>query len=196
MWLENQTFKLYFMKKSVVFLLGLVLLFSCNTSNQKKSTELVVMTVDQLQENGKALVGTEVMIKGIVTHVCSNSGARCFIMGSSEDISIRIEAGKIGSFEQEQMGSEIQVMGILQEVQLDEDDLAELENAAAEGESAHKDHALGHSGPAMHDIDGGKHDSINQTEKLAEMNRKLAESEDGYVPVYYIDGLELVAGEK
>jgi hypothetical protein len=48
----------------------------------------------------------------------------------------------------------------------------------------------------MHDIDGGKHDSINQTEKLAEMNRKLAESEDGYVPVYYIDGLELVAGKK
>lgn len=176
--------------------LSLALLFSCNTSNQKKSTELVVMTVDQLQENGKTLVGKEVMIKGVVTHVCSNSGARCFIMGSTEDISIRIEAGKIGSFGQEQMGSEIQVRGILQEVQLDEDDLAEMEKVATEGESANKDHALGHTGPAMHDIDGGKHDSINQTEKLAEMNRKLAESEDGYVPVYYIDGLELVAGEK
>ncbi|MDP2891081.1 MAG: hypothetical protein Q8P34_19215 [Bacteroidota bacterium] len=184
------------MQKSLVLFLGLALLFSCNTSNQKKSTELVVMTVDQLQENGKSLVGKEVMIKGIVTHVCSNSGARCFIMGSTEDISIRIEAGKIGSFGQEQMGSEIQVRGILQEVLLDEDDLAELEKAATEGGSAHKDHALGHSGPAMHDIDGGKHDSINQAEKLAEMNRKLAESEDGYVPVYYIDGLELVVDKK
>lgn len=184
------------MKKSVVLFLSLVLLFSCNTSNQKKSTELVVMTVDQLQEDGKTLVGKEVMIKGVVTHVCSNSGARCFIMGSTEDISIRIEAGKIGSFGQEQMGSEIQVRGILQEVQLDGDDLAELEKAAAEGESANKDHALGHSGPAMHDIDGGKHDSINQTEKLAEMSQKLAESTEGYVPVYYIEGLELVVDIK
>lgn len=184
------------MKKSVVLFLGLVLLFSCNTSNQKKSTELAVMTVDQLQENGKDLVGKEVTVKGTVSHVCKESGARCFLMGSTEDVSIRIEAGKIGSFGQEQMGSEIQVRGILQEVQLDEEDLTEMEKAAKEGESANIGHALGHSGPAMHDIDGGKHDSINQAEKLDEMNQKLAESTEGYVPVYYIDGLELVVDEK
>lgn len=184
------------MKKSVFLFLSLVLLLSCNTSNQKKTTDLVVMTVDQIQENGKDLVGTEVIVKGMVTHVCSHSGARCFIMGSTEDISMRIEAGKIGSFGQEQMGTELQIRGILQEVQLDEEDLAEMTQAAEEGESANKDHALGHDGPAMHDIDGGKHDSINQTKKLDEMNQKLAESEDGYVPVYYIEGLELMPAKK
>ncbi|MBW8332435.1 MAG: hypothetical protein K0M40_10480 [Prolixibacteraceae bacterium] len=184
------------MKKSVVLFLGLVLLFSCNTSNQKKSTELVVMTVDQLQKNGKDLVGKEVIVKGTVSHVCKESGARCFLMGSTEDVSVRIEAGKIGSFGQEQMGSELQIRGILQEVQLDEEDLAEMEKSAAEGESANIGHALGHSGPALHDVDGGKHDSINQSKKLEEMNQKLAESTEGYVPVYYIEGLELVVDKK
>lgn len=177
--------------------LSFALLFSCNNASkqkkEEKAAELVAMTVDQIQEKGKELVGKEVIVKGLVTHVCKESGARCFVMGSTEDVSIRIEAGKIGSFSQEQMGSELQVRGILQEVKLDEEDLAEMEKSAAAGESANKDHALGHSAPDLHAIDGGKHDSINQAQKLDEMNKKLVESGEGYVPVYFIDGLELVS---
>lgn len=117
-------------------------------------------------------------------------------MGSNEDKNIRIEAGKIGSFSQEQMGSDIKVRGILREVKLDGEDLAEMEKSAAAGESANKGHALGHDGQSMHAIDGGKHDSLAQTKKLAEMNKKLAESKEAYVPVYYMDGIELLAEEE
>jgi hypothetical protein len=184
------------MKKSVALILGLAVLFSCtNQAKQKKeekSAQLAVLTVDDLQAQGKDLVGKEVMVKGTVTHVCKEAGARCFIMGSTEDISLRIEAGQIGSFTQEQMGSDIQVHGILREVQLDEEDLAEMEKSAAAGESANKGHALGHDAPAMHSVDGGNHDSINQAKKLEEMSQKLSDSKEGYVPVYYIDGLELI----
>jgi len=188
------------MKKSVLLLLSIVVLFGCaNQAKQKKdgkSAELVVLTVDDLLSQGKDLVGKEVIVKGTVTHVCKESGARCFIMGSTEEVSIRIEAGKIGSFSQEQLGSDIQVRGVLQEVQLDEEDLAEMEKSAAAGESANIGHALGQDSPAMHSVDGGNHDSINQNKKLAEMNKKLAESKDGYVPVYYLDGLKLISGQK
>lgn len=184
------------MKKLLWLFLSLIVLFSCNNEakqkKDQKSAELTVLTVDELMAQGKDLVGKEVLIKGMVTHVCKESGARCFIMGSNEDVSIRIEAGKIGSFSQEQMGSDIQVRGILQEVQLDEEDLEEMEKSAAAGESANKGHALGHDAPDMHAVDGGKHDSINQAQKLAEMNQKLAESAEGYVPVYYLNGMELI----
>jgi len=184
------------MKKSLILILSLSVLFSCSNQNkqkkEEKKAELVVLTVDELLAQGKDLVGQEVMVKGTVTHVCKESGARCFVMGSTEDISLRIEAGKIGSFAQEQMGSEIQVIGTLQEVKLEEEDLAEMGKAAAEGESANIGHALGHDGPKLHDVDGGKHDSITQTKKLEEMNQKLAESAEGYVPVYYLEGLKLV----
>ena len=85
--------------------MGLVVLFSCNNQTKQKkdekSADVVVLTVDELQAQGKDLVGKEVMVKGTVTHVCKESGARCFVMGSTEDISLRIEAGKIGSFSDE-----------------------------------------------------------------------------------------------
>lgn len=184
------------MKKSLGVLLSLVVLFSCtNQVKQKKDekpAELTVFTVDELQAQGKDLVEKEVLVKGTVTHVCKEAGARCFMMGSTEDVSIRIEAGLIGSFTQEQMGSDILVRGKLKEVQLDEEDLAEMEKSAAAGESANKNHALGHDGPALHSVDGGNHDSINQAKKIEEMNQKLADSKEGYVPVYFLEGIELV----
>lgn len=184
------------MKKTLGLLLSLALLFSCtNQAKQKKvekTAELAVLTVDELLAQGKDLLGEEIMVKGTVTHVCKEAGARCFLMGSTEDVTIRIEAGRIGSFTQEQMGSDIQVRGTLQEVQLDETDLAEMKESATTGESHNKDQALDHNAPALHNIDGGNHDSTNLAKKLGDMNQKLAESKEGYVPVYYIDGLELV----
>jgi len=184
------------MKKTLFALLGLLILFSCtNQSNKKKDDKQATptaLTVDELQTKAKDLVGKEVAVKGTVTHVCKEAGARCFVMGSNEDVTIRIEAGKIGSFTQEQMGSDIEIRGILREVQIDEADIKEMQKAAAEGEPVNKEHALGHSGQAMHNVDGGQHDSTNQSKKLEQMNQKLAESSEGYVPVYYIDGIELV----
>jgi hypothetical protein len=48
----------------------------------------------------------------------------------------------------------------------------------------------------MHAVDGGKHDSTSQAQKLEQMNQKLVESKEGYVPVYYLDGIELVQPKK
>jgi hypothetical protein len=184
------------MKNLLLSLLLITILFSCaNQSSQKKDdkqVQLAALSVDELQSKAKDLVGKEVIVKGTVTHVCKEAGARCFVMGSNEDVTIRIEAGKIGSFTQEQMGSDIEVRGTLREVQIDESDIKEMQKSAAEGTPVNKEHALGHSGQAMHNVDGGKHDSTNQAKKLEQMNQKLAESKDGYVPVYYIDGIELV----
>jgi len=184
------------MKDVLRIVLFIFLITSCqNQSKEKKADiqeEVKVLTVDEIQNNGAEWLDKEVIVKGTVTHVCKNAGARCFLMGSNEDVSIRIEAGKIGSFSQDQIGDEIQVRGILFEVQLDEEDLSEMAASAAAGEPANKDHALGHEGPQMHDIDGGKHDSINQTEKINELSQKLAESKADYVPVYYLEGIELI----
>lgn len=188
------------MKTKLLILIGLALFISCSgPKNQKKdakSAELTALTVEEIQAQGKELLGKEVVVKGTVTHVCKESGARCFVMGANEENSIRIEAGKIGSFSQEQMGSDIKVRGILRAVKLDAEDVAEMEKSAAAGESANKGHALGHDGQSMHAVDGGKHDSLTQAKKLAEMSEKLAESKEAYVPVYYLDGVELLAEEK
>lgn len=174
----------------LVMFAGLALFVSCtNQSSQKKEDKSggdVVLTVDELQSKGAEFVGKEVIVKGTVTHVCKEDGGRCFLMGKTEDASVRIEAGMIGSFTQDQVGNELEVKGIVQKVELDEEDLAELEQTSS-GE-----HTLGENAPAMHDIDGGKHDSLNQAKKLQQMNQKIAESKEGSVPVYYLEGIELI----
>lgn len=130
-----------------------ILLFGCG--NQKKQeqaestapvSEAVVYTVDDLYSNASSMVDKEVVIKGTVMHVCQQGGERCFIMGSNEDVNIRIEAGdKIGAFSQELMGSDIEIVGVLKEVKTEADAHnpgqhagTEAEEAKPETENAHK----------------------------------------------------------
>lgn len=101
---------------------------SCGNQKSKKQTvvlavpEVVVLTVDDLYNNVTDLTDKEVVVKGTVMHICKSGGERCFIMGSNEDVVIRIEAGeKIGAFNQELMGSDIEVVGVLREVKTEAD---------------------------------------------------------------------------
>ena len=75
-------------------------------------------TVDRLLREAVNLVDKKVLVKGTVIHVCQqHSGKRCQLMGSNEDIIIRVEAGeKIGAFTQEQMGSDLTITGYLKEI--------------------------------------------------------------------------------
>ena len=180
------------MKKLI--LIGSVLFFAACGQNSSKSEEhsgeLAVLTVDDVQKKGDDLVGKELYISGTVSHVCKHGGERCFLMGSSEDVSIRVEAGyDIGSFNQEQMGSELKVKGILQEIRIDDAYVAEMEaEMDTEGELSDGDHAMGHAGEGNHEIDGGNHDQ-EKLDQIAEMKKKIAVSGKGYYSIFYLDGI-------
>ena len=156
------------MKKLALFIVLSIVLFSCgnqksqNQSAENVEKEVVVITVDELYQNASDLADSEVMVKGTVMHVCQHGGQRCFLMGSNEDINIRIEAGeKIGAFSQELMGSELEVVGILKEVKTE----AEAHNP---GE---------HEGATEEDTETQQaHKVIADAQKAAEV-------------VYYIQGL-------
>jgi hypothetical protein len=134
------------MKKIALLSFLMVFLFSCGQQAKKAETkseetpkEAVVLTVDQVLEQASDLADQEVAVQGTVMHVCQQGGQRCFLMGSNEDITIRIEAGeKIGAFSQEQMGSELQIVGVLKEVITE----ADAHNPGAEhGEAQHEEDA-------------------------------------------------------
>lgn len=117
------------MKKIVIFNMLALIFFACGQQAKKapeKTAEVpkkaVVLTVDELLQQAPELADKEVIVKGTVFHVCKEGGERCFLMGSNEDMSIRVEAGeKIGAFTQEQMGSELEIVGILKEVKTEAD---------------------------------------------------------------------------
>ena len=169
------------MKKLAMFSLFALILFSCGNQKSKKQTvvqaepEIVVLTVDELYKSATDLADKEIVVKGTVMHICKSGGARCFIMGSNEDVVIRIEAGeKIGAFDQELMGSDIEVIGVLREVKTDAD---------AHNPSEH------HDGEADDGDDhgDGEHAEDADTE---EAHKVIAESQETAEVVYFIEGLK------
>jgi len=162
------------MKNSALISLFALFLFSCGNSpkNQEQATtagpetEAVVYSVDELYNKAATVVDKEVVVKGTVMHVCQHGGQRCFLMGSNEDINIRVEAGeKIGTFSQEQMGSDLEITGILKEVKTEAD--------------AHNP---------------GEHENGAETEENAEVaqaHKIIAESQGKAEIVYFIEGIRV-----
>ncbi len=160
------------MKKLALILAAGFFLFSCGS--QPKSTvetETVVLTVDDLFASATNFVDQEIVISGLVTHVCKHGGQRCFVMGSSDDISIRVEAGDlIDAFKQEYVGDELKITGILRMV-------------PPEGGYACSD-------------DGEDHDHSHGDGTEVYQGADHAPSED-FVPSYFIEGIryEVVASD-
>ena len=177
------------MKKVGFILIGLSFFVSCQQLKQKKAKTdepVRIFTVDEIQKNGADFVEKEVQVTGTVSHVCKHSGQRCFLMGSNEDMTIRVEAGtQIGSFNQEQIGLDLKVKGVLHEIRIDEAYVAQME---ADDAIAEKDHAIKSDGDGNHEVDGGNHEQ-EQPDQLAEMRQKIKDSGKGYYSVYYLDGI-------
>lgn len=157
--------------KNLVLLSAIVFLFfGCGNQSKKQqeATEqaAIVLTVDELYGKAAELADKEVVVKGTVMHVCKEGGARCFLMGTNEQINIRVEAGeKIGAFNQEQMGSELEITGILKEVKTE----ADAHNPAKEhGESAE---VADSASTAAHQV--------------------IAAAQDSAEVVYFIEGLSV-----
>ena len=158
------------MKKLALLIIVALIAFSCGNQSKKQQESAeksqVILTVDELFEKAPELVDKEIVVKGTVMHVCKEGGARCFLMGSTEDKTIRVEAGeKIGAFKQEQMGSDLEIVGILKEVKTE----ADAHNPAMEhGETAQ---AVDSARAAAHEI-------ISNAQEAAEV-------------VYFIEGMQV-----
>ena len=159
-----------------LILVGVValLLFGCsNQSNnnlqegtEELKSETVVYSVDELYKNADELEDKEVIVKGTVMHICQHGGERCFLMGSNEDINIRVEAGeKIGAFNQEMMGSDIVITGVLKEVKT----IADAHNPSQEhGETETEEDA-----------------------ETADAHRIIANAQEAAEVIYFIDGIKI-----
>ncbi|WP_423127123.1 hypothetical protein [Gaoshiqia sp. Z1-71] len=176
------------MKKISLIVLVFTVLSACQYTAKKQIVieEVFLMTVDQVQESGSAYVGKTVAVTGIVSHVCQHGGGRCFLMGSTEDVTLRVEAGgSVNSFTQEQMGSKLVVTGILDEIRIDEDYLQKQEADILAKQAENGDHVLGHDGGGNHEIDGGKHES-DQMQKIADLREQVEQSKKGYLSVFFL----------
>ena len=99
------------------------------------------MEIDSLLANAETLADQAVTIEGVCTHACKHGATKIFLMGSDDTQMIRVEAGKLGSFDTKCVNSIVRVNGTLKEQRVDEAYLQQWEaqlkaaNAEKHGES-------------------------------------------------------------
>jgi hypothetical protein len=174
------------MKQLFLFTVLSVALFSCS-GNKKTETvaenaeknlvvseQLPVFELDSLLKVADRELDKNVKVIGYVTHTCKHSGKRCFIVGESQSVSMRVEAkGDIGGFNRELVGSKIEVSGTLKERRLTQEYIAEME----------KDVEL------KKKEDGNAESCAAELSNIADMRKWMKDNGKDYYSIYYMDGL-------
>jgi hypothetical protein len=174
------------MKQLLLLMFIVVALFSCNSKNRTENaenmaTEEIAATVidepvfglDDLMAVADKEVDKEVKVTGYVTHTCIHAGKRCFIVGESQKVSIRIEAkGNIGGFNRELVGSKIEVTGILKENRLYQEDIDKREEVTN----------------LKKQEDGSAESCEAELNNIKEMRQWMKDNNKDYYSFYYIDG--------
>ena len=165
--------------KKVFLTLGVILAFiSCtsNASKQDKDEPQNVFDVPQLLSVAIDSVDKEVTVKGLVTHVCSHSGRRCFLEDSTGEYSVKVEAtDTLGTFDRAIMGTEIIVSGILREKRLSAEYINDWEIEIKEK------HA--------HEAEEGGEKCASELANITSMREWMKEHNKDYYSIFYIDGI-------
>ncbi|MFO7827028.1 MAG: hypothetical protein R6V23_00285 [Bacteroidales bacterium] len=186
------------MKKVLGLLIVAGLMFSCGTKekkNDEKSTEKesAALSVDNIMADIETYIDKDVVVKGLVNHVCAHGGKRMFILGEDPDVALRVTPdNNLGVFEKELEGSTVIIKGVLKELIINQEYIDQLEKEIAEGVD----------NEALHDHSGGDHDEDEEAEvdsskikQVEQMKADIAESEKGFVAQYWIEASKVEVKE-
>ena len=173
--------------KNLVFLsLFAVVLFSCNSKqstevNADASTKMTASAdvpsfgLDELLNVADQYIDKTVIIEGHVTHTCKHAGKRCFIIGESKNVSMRIEAkGEIGGFNRELVGSKIRVVGPVKERRLSLEYIDQMEKDVNVKKAE----------------DGNAESCEAELSNINDMRQWMKDNNKDYYSIFFMDGQE------
>jgi hypothetical protein len=138
------------------------------------TVEAPAYELDKLLEVADTEIDKTVKVTGYVTHTCKHSGKRCFIVGESQQASMRVEAkGEIGGFNRELVGSRLEITGVLKERRLSKEYIEQMEKDV---EVKKKE-------------DGAAESCAAELSNISEMRRWMKDHGKDYYVIYYMNGL-------
>lgn len=170
-------------------------LVSCGgNANQNKQAaaeqEAAAMEIDAVLADAEQLTGQEIELEGICTHICKHGGTKIFLMGSDDQKTLRIEAAKLGSFDQKCVNSIVKVKGVLVEDRIDEAYLQRWEaQVAAQTATQHGETEAGC------DTEKAARGETGNTvaERIADFRTKIAARKEAtgkeYLSFYHVEAL-------
>ena len=187
------------MKTKLMILLAAATMFvACGGNNSNKAADNAAeateattsMEIDAVLTEAEALTDQQIVLEGICTHICKHGGTKIFMMGSDDTKTLRIEAAKLGSFDQKCVNSIVKVNGILREERVDEAYLQRWEAAVA-AQTA-KQHGEVETGCDSEKAARGETGNT-VAERIADFRTKIAARKAAvgkeYLSFYYVEAL-------
>lgn len=161
--------------RQLVFLAVLAsALLSCSGSQKQAAVSDTAVELDQLLVVADQKVDNTLTVVGYVTHTCKHAGKKCFIVGESQEVSLRVEAeGEIEAFSAELVGSKLAITGILKEQRLSREYIDEYENDVKQLEGQ----------------EGMAETCAAELSNINDMRKWMADNNKDYYVIYYMDGL-------
>lgn len=160
-----------------------------NQKNSEASAE--ELSLATLLSGTDNFVDKPVKVSGTVDHVCKHGGKKMFIFGENPDDRIKITTGeKMSSFDPALEGSDVLVNGIVREMRVDEDYLAnwEMELNANKNDKKHKE--IG-NGEGKHESGESEENSAeNEMNQIKTLRKQLEESGKDHLSFYSIECIE------
>ena len=175
--------------KNLIFLsLFAIVLFSCGNKQSADiannatagnsltaSADIPSFELDDLLNVAAQYLDQTVKVAGHVTHTCKHAGKRCFIIGESENVSMRIEAkGEIGGFNRELVGSKIIVTGPVKERRLSLEYIDQMEKDVN----------------VKKEEDGNAESCAAELSNINDMRQWMKDNKKDYYSIFFMDGQE------
>lgn len=179
------------MKKNILLLIVIVFAFACNNP-KTQSSEVEITKVEHVNfvENAINLVGEKIEITAMISHVCEHGGKKMFLVTEENEESIKVILGEnMASFKTDLVGNTVKVIGIVDELRINEAYLVEWENeilAEIEKEKTEaKNNASGHT-PGSKDEEADLGDHKDTKDSIADFRKEIAESGTDHLSFFSI----------
>lgn len=168
------------LKKTAIGILAACAIIACTSQATKEAA--TVLSLSELTAQTGDFVGKTVQITGTVDHVCKHGGKRMYIAGETPEHRIKITTGEaVEAFDVALEGQEVEVVGIVEELRVDEAYLNDWEaKATGTDEHSHEGEDEDHSHA---EVEHHHQDTLDQINGLRE---QLAESEKEYISFFSV----------
>ncbi len=183
------------MKKLFLMLIVIVFAFACNNPKTDKKTQTSEVDITKVEHANfeKAainLVNKRIEITAMISHVCEHGGKKMFLVSEENEESIKVVLGEnMASFKTDLVGNTVKIIGIVDELRIDEAYLVEWENeiqAEVEKEKTEaKSNVSGHT-PGSKDEEADLGDHKDAKDSIADFRKQIAESGTDHLSFYSI----------
>ena len=181
----------------------LVMLFvttACQNNTEKQQDpeiddvvveEAVFLDLSNFEDKAESLIGKQIVMNGMIDHVCKHGGQKMFMVNENADARIKITTGEnMAAFNTELVGETLKVVGVIDEHRIDEEYLREWEEELIAGVDDEDEHT--EKGETLHMGEHGGEGNAEETEESPEMKQiseyrqKIAESGKEYISFFSV----------